>query len=368
MTTYIYERKDWPNFTWDTSKVSELLAQTRYKQGRLLGKMEAIGFHLHEEAKLNAITLEIIKSGEIEGEKLNDAQVKSSVARRLGLDIGALLPEDRNIAGVVDMILDATGNYNKKLSKSRLCGWHVSMFPTGYSGINKIRTGKWRDDSNGPMQVVSGPIGREKIHYQAPVAKCLEKEMAGFVEWFNNNQQMDYILKASIAHLWFVTIHPFEDGNGRIARALTDMLLARSEDSDKRFYSMSAQIRKERNAYYDILERTQKSDMDITEWVLWFLQCLGTSFDDAENVLGNVISKSGFWNKYAALNFNDRQKLIINKMLEGFEGKLTSSKWAKIAKCSQDTAGRDIADLLDKDILIKSSSGGRSTSYELKRV
>lgn len=367
MTTYIHELRGWPRFHWNVDALAGRLSAVRFRQGRLLGRMETLGFSLREEAVLQTLTSDILKSSEIEGEVLDKAQVRSSIARRLGMDIGALAPADRSVEGVVEMMLDATQNYNKPLNKKRVLGWNAALFPAGYSGIKKIKTGAWRDDANKPMQVVSGRVGNERVHFEAPAAGCIDKEMAYFFEWFNRRDETDPILRAGIAHLWFVTIHPFEDGNGRIARAITDMVLARSENSPQRFYSMSAQIRDERNDYYDILEKTQKRTIDITRWLDWFLACLGHAFDNAENALQAVLSKSLFWESHLYEPFNDRQRKILNKMLEGnFEGKLTSSKWARMAKCSQDTALRDILDLVNRGVLIKDSSGGRSTSYSLR--
>ncbi len=368
MATYIHELRDWPHLRWREAEVATKLAAVRHKQGRLMGRMEAFGFNLRAEASLQSLTEEVVKSSEIEGERLDRQQVRSSIARRLGIDVGALLPSDRDVEGVVEMILDATGNYEAALTEERLHAWHASLFPTGRSGLAKITVGAWRDDRSGPMQVVSGPIGRERVHYEAPAAKRLKKEMKAFLRWFNDEHAIDPMLKAAIAHLWFVAIHPFDDGNGRIARAIADLALARSEHSAQRFYSMSAQIRKERKAYYDILEATQKADLDITPWLEWFLGCLDRAFDGAETILGAVLQKARFWEKFAGASFNDRQRLLINLLLDGFEGKLTSSKWAKLAKCSQDTALRDIEDLIAHGVLTKDAPGGRSTSYSLAPI
>ncbi len=366
MSSYIHELKDWPRFRWNEKDLAKPLAAVRHKQGRLIGRMESLGFNLRAEANLQTITEEVVKSSEIEGEVLDRDQVRSSIARRLGIDIGALTPADRHVEGVVEMILDATENYADALTDERLFGWHAALFPTGRSGMHKITVGTWRKDQSGPMQVVSGAIGREHVHFQAPVAERLEKEMQTFLTWFNgDNVAVDPVIKAAIAHLWFVTIHPFDDGNGRIARAIADQALARSENCAQRFYSMSAQIRKERNAYYDILETTQKGDLDIMSWLEWFLSCLDRAFDGAETILAAVLQKARFWEQYAGEAFNDRQRLVINRLLDGFEGKLTSSKWAKLVKSSQDTALRDIDDLVQRRILIKDAAGGRSTSYSL---
>ena len=316
---------------------------------------------------LSTLTQDVVKSSEIEGEILDIEQVRSSIARRLGMDIGALVPADRDVEGVVEMMLDATENYKKLLNAERLYDWHASLFPTGRSGMSKIIVGAWRDNSSGPMQVVSGPVGREHVHFQAPQATLLDKEMEAFLIWFEEESETDPVLKAAIAHLWFVTIHPFEDGNGRIARAITDMALARSESSPQRFYSMSAQIRQERNAYYDKLEKTQKADLDITEWLDWFLDCMGRAIDGAETILEKVFAKAHFWKKHGKLSLNSRQRDMLNRLLDEFRGKLTSSKWAKIEKCSPDTALRDINELISLGILEKDAGGGRSTSYSLSR-
>lgn len=362
---YIHERQDWPRFLWDQPGVSDQLAEVRYRQGRLVGRMEALGFRLREEAMLDALTQDVVKSSEIEGEILDLGQVRSSIARRLGLDIGALAPADRHVEGVVEMMLDATRGYREPLTEERLFAWHAALFPTGRSGLHPIRVGAWRDDRKGPMQVVSGPIGKQRVHCQAPAADQLPEQMAIFLDWFNGPATSDPVLKAALAHLWFVTVHPFDDGNGRIARAIADLALARSEGTPDRFYSMSAQIRVERKDYYEILERTQKGDPDIMPWMRWFLGCLGRAFDGAEATLASVLRKARFWEEHAGEPFNDRQRKVINRLLDGFEGKLTSSKWASLAKCSQDTAGRDIRDLVERRILVKDAAGGRSTSYSL---
>ena len=365
MKTYIYQQKDWPNFNWDNEAIISLLSQVRHLQGKMIGKMENLGFELRNEAVLETLTLDVIKTSEIEGQILNPEQVRSSLARRLGLDISGLVASDRHIDGIVEMMLDATQNFNNLLTIERLFDWHAALFPTGRSGMYKIIVGNLRDDSTGPMQVVSGAMGKEKIHYQAPEAKQLKREMSLFLKWFNKEDQTDLVIKAGLAHLWYITLHPFEDGNGRIARAITDMLLAKSDGLSQRFYSMSAQIKVERKEYYDILERTQKGSLDVTEWLKWFLQCLKDAILSSEHILANVLYKHNFWNQNATQIFNDRQILVINKLLDGFIGKLTSSKWAKIAKCSADTALRDISDLMNKQVLQKDSAGGRSTSYEL---
>jgi len=366
---YIHELNNWPKFQFSESEIAKPLAATRHRQGRLIGKMEGLGFRLRVEASLQTITEEVVKSSEIEGETLDRDQVRSSIARRLGIDIGALAPADRHVEGVVEMMLDATENYAKPLTEERLLGWHAALFPTGRSGIAKIAIGGWRTDKTGAMQVVSGPIGREHVHYQAPVADRLGTEMQAFLAWFNNDDgATDPVIKAAIAHLWFVTIHPFDDGNGRIARAIADQALARSEKCAQRFYSMSAQIRKERSDYYSILERTQKGDLDITAWLAWFLVCLDRAFDGAEMILAVVLRKARFWERHAGADFNDRQRRVINRLLDGFEGKLTTSKWAKLVKTSQDTALRDIDDLIRRGVLTRDAAGGRSTSYSLVTV
>ncbi len=362
---YIHELKNWPKFRWDRERLAEQLASIRHRQGRLIGRMESLGFTLRAEAMLATLTEDVMKSSEIEGEMLDRAQVRSSIARRLGMDVGALTPAERTIEGVVEMMLDATQKFSAQLTAKRLYDWHAALFPTGRSGMTRIRTGAWRDDKSGPMQVVSGPVGRERVHYEAPAAPRLNREMRAFLAWFNGKDTTDAVLKAGIAHLWFVTIHPFDDGNGRIARAIADMMLARSENSPQRFYSMSGQIRIEREAYYDILETTQKGDLDITGWLEWFLGCLGRAIDGAEKILAAVLTKARFWETHAGEQFNDRQRNILNRLLNGFEGKLTSSKWATLNKCSQDTASRDIDDLVKREILIKDAAGGRSTSYSL---
>jgi Fic family protein len=365
MAGYIHELRNWPKFRWDQHGLARQLAIVRHRQGRLIGRMQELGFPLRDEAVLQTLTEDVVKSSEIEGEILDKEQVRSSIARRLGIDAAALPSADRNVEGVVEMMLDATQKYQEELTKERLFGWHACLFPTRRSGMRKIIVGAWRDEKSGPMQVVSGPSGRERVHYEAPPSRRLDAEMQVFLDWFNGEDDTDLVLRAALAHLWFVTIHPFEDGNGRIARAIADMSLARSEASPQRFYSMSAQIRIERNAYYDILESTQKGDLDITPWMEWFLGCLDRAFDGAEKTLGSVFAKADFWKKHSVAPLNERQRDIVNRLLDGFEGKLTSSKWAAIEKCSPDTALRDISDLVARRILIKDAGGGRSTSYSL---
>ena len=363
--TYIHERDDWPKFRWQDQALAASLAEVRHRQGRLIGRMEALGFKLREEAVLRTLTEDVIKSSEIEGEELDVDQVRSSIARRLGMDVAGLVPAERDVEGVVEMMLDATQRYDQPLTQDRLFGWHAALFPTGRSGMNKIIVGDWRDDSSGPMQVVSGPIGREKVHYEAPTADRVGQEMTAFIEWLDAKHEIDPVIIAAIAHLWFVTIHPFEDGNGRIARAIADLALARSEQSAQRFYSMSSQIRAERNRYYDLLEATQKGDLDITPWLQWFLECLDRAFDKADDTLSAVMDKARYWDAIKDQPLNERQQRVLNRLLDGFEGKLTSSKWAKLTKSSQDTASRDIDDLIRKGILVRGAAGGRSTSYEL---
>lgn len=360
---YIYQTKEWPDFTWDNEKLLALLANVRHLQGRLLGQMENLGFKLKEEAVLSTLTLDVLKSTEIEGEILNKDQVRSSIARKLGLEVSGLVDSPRNVDGVVEMMLDATQNYTQPITTERLSGWHAALFPTGYSGMYKIEVGKYR---SGDMQVVSGAMGKEKIHYEAPKADLLATEMNQFLDWFNHTpSDLDSVLKAAIAHFWFVTIHPFDDGNGRIARAITDMQLSRSDGSSQRFYSMSNQILVERKKYYEVLEQAQHGTNDITDWLVWFLSCLENALINSGDVLDSVLTKARFWEKHIQTPLNDRQRLMLNKLLDGFEGKLTSSKWAKITKCSQDTAIRDIQDLIAKGVLQKEAQGGRSTNYEL---
>jgi Fic family protein len=362
---YIHELDDWPQFRWDKDRLAEPLAAVRHRQGRLIGRMESLGFDLRQEAVLRTLTADVLKSSEIEGERLEAEQVRSSIARRLGMDVGALKSADRHVEGVVEMMLDATGRYEQPLTAARLFAWHAALFPTGRTGMRKIRVGAWRDDSTGPMEVVSGPIGKERVHFTAPPATRLDEEMKAFLDWFNRPPDIDEVMKAGLSHLWVVTIHPFDDGNGRIARAIADMALARSEKSAQRFYSMSTQIRQERADYYDILERTQERTMDVTSWMDWFLGCLGRAIDGAESILGAVLVKARFWESVRGAPLNERQTLLLNRVLDGFEGKLTTSKYAKLAKCSQDTAFRDILALVERGILVRGPEGGRSTSYAL---
>lgn len=365
MLPYIHQLSNWPAFIWNDQRLITILGEVRHLQGQLIGKMDGLGFQLSEEASLETLTLEIINSNDIEGEVLSQQEVRSSLARRLGMEINGLIASDQHVDGVVDMVLDAVQKYDQPLTSDRLFGWHASLFPSGRSGMFNILVGEWRDDSKGPMQVVSGAIGKEKIHFEAPAAALLQGEMEKLLYWVNQENSLDPIIKAGIAHLWFITIHPFSDGNGRIARALTDMLLTRADGISQRFYSMSAQIRKERASYYKILEESQKATLDITAWLEWFLRCLFNAMTSAETILASVLYKHQFWTRHATTALNDRQIRILNKLLDGFEGNLTTGKYAKISKCSRDTALRDIQDLEGKKILIKGDAGGRSTNYEL---
>ena len=372
---YVWQRNDWPHWVYDRKRLALPLAQLHLAQGYLLGRMHDLGLNLRDQATLRILTEDVLKTSEIEGETLKLDSVRSSIARRLGVDIGALAQADRHVDGVVDMVLDATRGHNIPLTTERLFGWHAAMFQTGYSSLTKIRVGQWRDDAQGPMQVVSGPMHRQKVHYEAPPAVLLDAEMGDFLNWFNLDNlsvdkltvdnQDDPVVKAGLAHLWFVTVHPFEDGNGRIARAVGDMALARAEKSAQRFYSLSAQIQREREEYYDHLEATQKGDLDVTAWLEWFLGCLLRAIQSADETLAQVLAKARFWQHWAGTPLNDRQIKLLNKLLDGFDGKLTSSKWAAIGKCSQDTALRDITELMGRGILKKSDASGRSTSYEL---
>ena len=364
MKAFIHQKDNWPEFTWNSNDFLELLSEARNLQGRLIGKMETLGFDLRDEALLDTLTLDVLKSSEIEGEFLNPDQVRSSIARRLGMEIAGAIESDRNVEGVVEMMLDASQNCFDPLTVNRLFDWHAALFPTGRIGMYKITVANWRKDTAGPMQVVSGAMGKEKVHFQAPDSDLVEKEMTRFIDWFNK-KTIDLVIKAAVAHLWFVTIHPFEDGNGRITRALTDMLLAQSDKSNQRFYSMSAQIRLERKQYYEMLEKTQKGNLDITNWIVWFLNCLINALKSTDSILTSVLFKAEFWQKHRNTSINDRQRKLLNKLMDRFDGKLTSSKWAKIAKCSKDSAVRDINDLIDKGILQKEAAGGRSTNYEL---
>jgi Fic family protein len=361
----IHQQPGWPELRWDADRLAVPLAATRHQQGRLIGRLEGLGFSLRSEATLEALTQDAVKSSEIEGALLDRDQVRSSIARRLGIDIGALTPADRHVEGVVEMTLDATQQYARPLTAKRLFAWHAALFPTGRSGMTPITVGAWRNDRRGPMRVVSGPVGREKVHFEAPAATRLTAEMKAFLAWFNRDAELDPVIKAGLAHLRFVTIHPFDDGNGRIARAIADMALARADGTAQRCYSMSAQIRLERKAYYDILERTQRGTLDVTPWLAWFVGCLHRAVDGAGSMLASVLGKARFWERHRDAAFNARQRDMLNRLLNGFAGKLASSKWAKIAKCSQDTAHRDIQDLIQRGILVKEAAGGRSTNYAL---
>jgi Fic family protein len=362
---YIWQGPDWPNWRYSVSALAHPLAEVSRTQGVLLGRLADVGMTLRDEASLLALTADVVKTSEIEGERLDVRSVRSSIARRLGVDIGALAPTDRHVEGVVDMVFDATSNCNAPVTRDRLFGWHAALFPSGYSGLSKIAVGGWRDDAHGPMQVVSGPIGRQHVHYEAPPASSLEREVAKLLAWIDAPLQEPALIKAAIGHLWFVTLHPFDDGNGRIGRALGDLLLARADGSPQRFYSLSAQIQRERDDYYFILERTQKGTLDITEWVGWFLATLHRAIEQAHQTLDTVLIKVRFWQRWGSASFNERQAKLINRLLDGFEGKLTSSKWAAISKCSPDTALRDLNDLVARGLLRKSEAGGRSTGYEL---
>jgi Fic family protein len=365
MSNYIYQNADWPKFKWDNERLLPILGKVRNMQGKIVGKMDALGFDLRNEASLETITQDVLKSSEIEGELLNPSQVRSSIAIRLGVEISGIIASDRNVEGVVDMMLDATQNFIDPLSAQRLYNWHHALFPAGRSGMYTIQAGSWRNDANGPMQVISGTYGKQKVHFQAPDAKNIPDQMSRFIKWFNSDNSLDDVFKAGIAHLWFITLHPFDDGNGRIARAITDMQLTRADSVPQRFYSMSSQIQKERKGYYDVLEATQKGDLDITVWLEWFLNRLSDALEASGEILAKVIRKHLFWDKNAVKIENSRQRQILEKLLDNFEGNLTSAKWAKIAKCSPDTALRDINDLIEKGILKKSEAGGRSTNYEL---
>lgn len=362
MAKYIYQNKDWYQFTWDDMAINALFGEVRNLQGRIAGQMDAIGFSTKEEATLTTLTLDVVKSSEIEGERLNYEQVRSSIARRLGIDVAGLVPADRNVEGVVDMMLDATQNYTQPLTEDRLFGWHAALFPMGYSGMYKIEVGRYR---TGDMQIVSGAMGKEKIHYEAVAPQLVKPEMDEFLNWINEGATLDPVLKAAIAHFWFIIIHPFDDGNGRIARAISDLLLTRAENSSERFYSLSSQILIERKQYYTVLQKVQHSSGDITEWLIWFLQCLKNALLETQHTLQKVLRKAEFWKLHEHTPLNERQRLVLNKLLDGFDGKLKTSKWARIAKCSSDTALRDIKDLIEKGILQQEQKGGRSTNYEL---
>jgi Fic family protein len=362
---YLYQHRNWPDFTWDNETLLSYVSKVRDLQGRLIGRMEGLGFELRNEAVLETLTEDIVKTSEIEGELLNPDEVRSSVAKRLGLEISGLPESSRDIDGLVEMMLDATQKFEVPLTKDRLCGWHAALFPTGRSGMYRITVGDWRKDDQGPMQVVSGPMGREKIHYVAPEAERLETEMNRYFSWYNSETRIEPVIKSALAHLWFVSIHPFDDGNGRIARAIADMQLARADRTSQRFYSMSAQIMKSKKEYYDILESTQKGSLDISQWLVWYFNRLTDALDATDNSLSKVLVKARFWEKHSATQLNERQIKMINALLGDFVGKLHSSKWAKMTKVHRDTARRDIQDLIVKGILSDSGEGGRSTNYNL---
>ncbi|MGD9945687.1 MAG: Fic family protein [Burkholderiaceae bacterium] len=362
---YIWQLDDWPQWRYDLPALAQAMADVSRAQGMLLGRLTDAGLALRDQASLQALTDEVVKTSEIEGELLAADSVRSSIARRLGVDIGALAPTDRHVDGVVEMVLDVTSNSRASLTAERLFGWHAALFPTGYSGLSRITVGQWRDDAAGAMQVVSGPMNRRKVHFQAPPSQTLPAGMARFMAWANQDANEPALIKAGLAHLWFVTLHPFDDGNGRIARAVGDLFLARADGAAQRFYSLSAQIQRERKDYYAILERTQKGSMDVTEWLAWFLGTLGRALSSAQIALDGVLSKARFWQRWAGTPLNERQVKLLNRLLDGFDGKLTSSKWAAIGKCSPDTALRDISQLLALGVLRKSPGGGRSTAYEL---
>ncbi len=362
---YIHQEPGWPKLRWDDDALATTLAAVRHNQGRLLGKMEALGFDLRAEASLTVLTADVVKSSAIEGETLNPEEVRSSIARRLGLDVAGLPKAGRDVEGVVEMMLDATRKFAEPLTKKRLFAWHASLFPTGRSGMTPITVGAWREKQHDPMRVVSGPFGHERVHFEAPGAERLDAEMKQFLTWFNEPASLDPVLKAGVAHFWFVTIHPFEDGNGRIARAIADMSLARADGTSDRFYSMSAQIAADRKDYYRELEAAQRGGLNVTRWLTWFLECLGRAIDSAEQTLGAVLHKAKLWQRINRHGVNERQRLVINRLLDGFRGFLTTSKYAKLAKCSTDTALRDIRELLARGILLQNPGGGRSTSYRL---
>ena len=363
---WIHEHKNWPKFTWDAEKLTSKLADIRHRQGRLLGRMEGLGFEFKREASLSTLTSDVVKSSAIEGENLNPEEVRSSIARRLGMDIAGPVSASRDVEGIVEMMLDATQQFTEPVTKERLFDWHAALFSTGRSGMRRVKVGSWRSVESGSMQVVSGPIGREKVHFEAPNAERLEHEMAEFLTWFEGKDDVDPVLRAGIAHLWLVTIHPFEDGNGRIARAIADMALARADGMPYRFYSLSSQIESERKDYYDQLERQQRGTLEITGWLKWFLDCLGRAIASAEDALSAVLFKAQLWGKINRHPVNERQRLILNRMFEDdFKGNMNTSKYAKLAKCSPDTALRDIQDLKLRGIFIQNPGGGRSTSYRL---
>ena len=363
---WIYQHRDWPKFVWDADRLTSRLAHVRHRQGRLQGRMEGLGFPLRHEANLRSLTSEVVKSSAIEGERLDVDEVRSSIARRLGIEIAGMVPVSRDVEGIVEMMLDATHRFSEPLTKDRLCDWHAAMFPAGRSGMRRITVGAWRNAESGPMQIVSGPVGRETVHFEAPVAERLEREMTGFLAWFENGDEIDPVLKAGIAHLWFLTVHPFEDGNGRIGRAIADMALARADGMADRYYSLSTQIESERKDYYDQLEKQQRGTPDITDWLLWFVDSLGRAIASAEESLSRVLYKAQLWERINLDPVNQRQQLVINRMLEDdFVGHMNTSKYASLAKCSADTALRDIQNLKARGVFIQNPGGGRSTSYRL---
>ncbi|WP_410875069.1 Fic family protein [Nocardia sp. A7] len=362
---YIWEAAEWPHFTFDAALLAKPTAAVALAQGRLHGRLAHADDAAQERAGLEALTSDVVKSSAIEGELLDAASVRSSIARRLGVDIGATTPSDRRVDGVVDMILDATRHHDHPVTAERLFGWHAGLFPTGYSGISRIRVGGWRTDETGPMEVISGPYGRQQVHFETPPAARLDDDMRHFLHWLDAETPEPAVLKAGLAHLWFVTIHPFDDGNGRIARAIGDLALARSEHSPLRFYSLSAQIQRDRKNYYAVLESTQRGDLDVTLWLLWFLDALHQSIDNADNTIDAALAKSRFWRTWHGTPMNPRQIDMLNRILDGFNGKLTTRKWSTITKTSQASALRDINELLDLGVLRRSDSSGRSTSYEL---
>lgn len=361
---YIYEQKNWPDFIWNNDELFEIITKVSFKQGQLLGKMQSLGFDFRQEALLNNLTEEVTKSSEIEGELLNKDEVRSSIARRLNIHNEKSVNSSHHVDGVVEIMIDATHNFENSLTYERLCGWHAALFPTGYSGMYKIKTACYRDDKEGPMQVVSHNRGREIVYYEAPKASLIKKYMDEFLGWINKTDDINPLIKAAISHLWFITIHPFEDGNGRIARAVTEFMLAKAEKSSYRFYSMSAQIQKQKNEYYKILENTQKGTLDVTNWIKWFLETMLQALETSETMVGKIIAKAEHWMEFNKFPLDENQKKMINMLFDGFEGNLTSSKWAKICKCSQDTASRSIKQLVEYGIL-KQQGSGRSTHYVL---
>lgn len=367
MPRYLHQHPHWPDFRWEAESLLEPLAAVRLKQGLLLGSLQNLGLNLKEEANLQTLTLDVVKSSEIEGENLPEDQVRSSIARRLGLDVAGVPVTDRHVEGVVEMMLNATQNPDQALTEDRLFAWHAALFPTGWSGVSKIKTGTWRDDAERPMQVVSGPMGRRRVHFEAPAASLLTSEMKAFLDWFNDPGRIDPVLKAAVAHLWFVTVHPFDDGNGRIARTITDMQLTRADGVSQRFYSMSARIRADRNGYYDVLEKTQRETLDVTAWLLWFIECLDRALDASSEVLSGTLRKAAFWQTHQQTELNERQRRMVNLLLDSaLVGTLNNSKWAKMTKVSNDTALRDIQDLISKNVLEKEEGGGRNTSYRIQ--